>query len=356
MWRVTGSIADQDNQLLRNVLAVKPIEVIKVRETGSSRPVRKVVLHNVSHYIVAFESHRTDQLLAVEEAILKEVFYLVFKQFEPDVVLTYGGFSSNYLAGLYTLSRGRLAVLYASSANYDDPSQFIHVNRVVTLSNALSEKLDGVTTLPKLILSSLVRRSDVVCRNRSGEFITFINPVPEKGLSLVIALAAECRKRGRAYKFLIVESRGNRETLAASGVDLSAQTNISFANNTADIRLVYEKTALLLVPSLCFEAAGRLLIEANANRIPALAHDVGGVAETLDGAGYLFNPPEEMLQNWSAPVPPDYVAEWLAVLDRLHNDPTEMSDAVRRAEEADARYSLSGYAQRFVEFVSTSGE
>jgi glycosyltransferase involved in cell wall biosynthesis len=282
---------------------------------------------------------------------LQKLFLDCFAEFQPDVVLSYGGFASNYFAGVYALSQGRKSVLYVGSDSYRRPEHFIHVNMIVTVSQSLCAILNQVTSLPKLAIFPMVDRAAVVCRERKPEFITLINPSPAKGLKLAAALALECGGRGRPYKFLFVEGRGTRETVRSVCPELDGLPTLSIARNTADIRQVYERTAVILYPSVWYEAAGRVPIEANANGIPVLASNVGGISEMLDGAGYLFDPPESCLKNWEAPAPRDYVEKWLDVLDRLHNDPAELKDAERRAREADGRYDAKTFARRFADFV-----
>ena len=129
-------------------------------------------------------------------------------------------------------------------------------------------------------------------------------------------------------------------------------TNVTFAHNTTNIGAIYERTKILLFPSLLYETAGRVAIKANANGIPVLACNNGGIAEMLDGAGYLFDPPAAMCEKWDTAPPADYLAKWLAVLDRLHDDPAEMADAVKRAQAADTRYDLAALARTFAEAVA----
>ncbi|HEX7640614.1 MAG TPA: glycosyltransferase [Burkholderiaceae bacterium] len=85
---------------------------------------------------------------------------------------------------------------------------------------------------------------------------------------------------------------------------------------------VYGATKVLLMPSFWFEAAGRILIEANANAIPVLASDGGGIPETLGGAGRLLPIPERCRQDHWA-VPSDEEAEpWWRELLQLWRDPS----------------------------------
>ncbi len=209
-----------------------------------------------------------------------------------------------------------------------------------------------MTDVPIVVLSSLIRIPDIVCETRTPEFITFINPIPEKGLALVAALVEMRHAQNKLYKFLFVGGRGKKDTVYEAYPALKERASVLFADNTDTIRVVYERTSLVLFPSIWFEAAGRVLIEANANGIPVLAIRVSGISEVLDGAGYLFDPPQDVRDDFSAPPPQEYVAQWLEVIDRLHTDDAEMADAVARANAAAARYSLRTHAETFLAAVS----
>ena len=347
----TGSVLDAKNDLFAKVLAAEPVTSFTLPQVGLSVPVRKVMMHGVVHLIAGFKSHATADVMSTEEVALYRLFTDTFQQLEPDVVITYGGFISNMCAGLYAMSRGRRSVLYVASDTYSQSGNFTHANMVVTVSEAMSRLLDGVTQLPKLVLPPFFDKASVIAKDRVPEYITLLNPLPAKGLMLAGALAVESARRGRPYKFLFVEGRGTRETMRALCPEVLALPNVGVADNTSDVKLVYARSGIILFPSLWFETAGKVILEANANGIPVLASNIGGIPEMLDGAGYLFDPPQVCRDKWDAPPPAAYVASWLDVIDRLHNEPAEMADAVARAAAADRRYDLARLAQKFVDFA-----
>ena len=350
---VTGAIVDGKNDLFDQVVAAPILQHFRILEADMSVPLRKVSFHGIDHLIVGARALRADEFLAYEEIILQNLFTDTFENFQPDVLLTYGGYVSNFVAGQYAMMRGRKSVLFAASDSYSQPGDFVHVNMVISVSQALTAKLSRATTLPIVNLKSLVRRADALCENRTPAYITFINPTLAKGLKLAAALAVECQRRGRPYQFLFVESRGTRATALRDCPELAGCTNVTFAQNTANVLAIYEQTRVILYPSVWYETAGRVLLEATANDIPVLASNVGGIAEMLDGAGYLLDPSPEMLEKWGTPPPSAYLEQWLAVLDRLHDDPSEMADAVKRAEDARGRYSVPALTRKFAEAVAS---
>jgi glycosyltransferase involved in cell wall biosynthesis len=348
---ITGSLLDADNELFAQVLKTEAQHHFSINEFGLKVPVRKLSIDGVLHLIAGFKSSRAMDFTAAEETLLYGVFLEAFRDIDPDAVISYGGFSSNYAAGSYAMSRGRTSVLNAASVNYAQPDQFLYANKILTVSCALADRLRTVTQLPIANIPPLINRAAIQCETRTPEYITFSNPTLAKGLKLAAALAMEAARNNRPYKFLFVEGRGTRDTIQTHAPEVLQLPTVHVAKNTAAMRLIYERSKIMLFPSLCFEAAGMIPIEANINGIPVLASNRGGVAEMMDGAGYLFDPPPACLADYAAPPPADYVAKWLEALDRLHDGPAEMADAERRARAAGARYDVAEMAKKFAAFA-----
>jgi glycosyltransferase involved in cell wall biosynthesis len=349
---VSGTIIDGPNHLFDQVIPLEPVDSYTIGGTDIKIPFRKVVFQNVEHLILGAKASNAGDLMAYEESVLRTLFVDAFDRFQPDILITYGGFTSNFFAGLYAIAKGRKSVLYAASDTYRKSSDFIHVQLVSSLSKALTSKIASATHLPIVTIPPMINRADVTCESRSPEFVTFINPRLDKGLKLAVAVARESLRRNKPYKFLFVESRGTNATALSECPELSECSNVAFAKNVSNVRAIYEVTRVLLFPSVWFETAGMVAIEANMNSIPVLASNVGGIPEMLDGAGYLFDPPAAMLADWTSPPPPNYLEQWLSVLDRLHENPAEFDSAVLRAQAADQRYNLRSMAQKFVDAVS----
>lgn len=353
---ITGSITDSPNALFAKVPDDQQISTVTVSHGGGARPVYRIMFHGVPHLVMKCESNRGPDLRATEELAIRRLFMEGFAQFNPDVMITYGGFLSNIVAGQHALARGRTSVLYAASDTYlrAAPEAFSHGNIIHTVSHAMRDGLNRVSELPKVTTKTFVRRADVVANQRAPEFITFFNPIPPKGAKLFAALVSECHRLDRPYKFLCIEGRGTRSLLMKMSPELRSLNNIVFAENTADVRKIYERTSVCLYPSFYPEPAGRVPIEANMNGIPVLACNSGGIAEMLDGAGFLFEPPADSLANYEAPVIADAVAPWIDVLDRLHNNKMFADEARTRAKAADAMYDIAAMARTFVDAMATT--
>ena len=109
------------------------------------------------------------------------------------------------------------------------------------------------------------------------EFITLINCNERKGGSLFAEIARQMPER----KFLCV--RGSYDEQVVPYLP-----NITSHDNTPDIKPIYARTRILLMPS-AYESWGSTATEAMANGIPVIAFATPGLKENLANAGILIN-------------------------------------------------------------------
>jgi glycosyltransferase involved in cell wall biosynthesis len=110
---------------------------------------------------------------------------------------------------------------------------------------------------------------------------------------------------------------------------------------TPDIKSVYARTAVLLVPSQWQEAFGRVALEAQVNGIPVVARNVGGLGEVLEPSGVL--------------IAPEATAEvWAGEIERLLSDPAYYGQrsAAARANAARPEFDPRYQMERFLSLVS----
>jgi glycosyltransferase involved in cell wall biosynthesis len=161
----------------------------------------------------------------------------------------------------------------------------------------------------------------VITQSPEPKYVTFINPQPDKGVTVFARIALELGARRPEIPILVVEGRATSDTLAALPVDLSSLTNLSRVANTPDPRDFYRVSRVVLMPSLWRESLGRVAIEAMANGIPVLASDRGALPETLGNAGFVFTIPDRCTPS-SMVIPTSHaVAPWVATIERLWDDP-----------------------------------
>ena len=149
--------------------------------------------------------------------------------------------------------------------------------------------------------------------------VLFVNPHPDKGLAVALAVAARCPdipfRFQRAWGLDAPEE-------AALRAGLAGLANVTLHDPVDDMRPVYRDAAIVLAPSRWEEAFGRIAAEAHVSGIPVIGSDRGGLPEAIGPGGAI--------------VPADAPVEtWVDTVRGLWDDPA----AWRRASEAALRHA-----------------
>jgi len=156
--------------------------------------------------------------------------------------------------------------------------------------------------LDTVVIPPLFRRERYVTQ-AGGPMVTFINPVPVKGMELALEIAELCPDIPfcfvRAWPLRMREAARLRRRLRRLG-------NIQLRDRTSDMRSVYRDTKILLVPSQWEdETWGRVASEAQFSGIPVVASNRGGLPEAVGPGGIIlgYNQPaivwaEALRQLW----------------------------------------------------------
>ncbi|MEM6761178.1 MAG: glycosyltransferase [Pseudomonadota bacterium] len=149
----------------------------------------------------------------------------------------------------------------------------------------------------------------------TGEVISFINPVAEKGVDRAIDIAAACPE----IPFLFVESWVFKPNdLAALRSRIAPYANIRFQHRTPDMRTVYGQSRIVLAPSQWSEAWGRVASEAHCSGIPVIGSTRGGLPEAIGPGGLTL--------DYDAPL-----SDWVAAVRRLWSDTGHYAEKSRAA-------------------------
>jgi glycosyltransferase involved in cell wall biosynthesis len=147
-------------------------------------------------------------------------------------------------------------------------------------------------------------------REGPGDYFLFLGRLsPEKGLGTLLRVWSRSRER------LVVAGEGpQRELLrrAPSTVDYRGELS------AAEIPSLLARARALLLPSLSYEGAPRVVLEAYASGVPVVATRLGALPELIDdgGSGLL--------------VPPGDVEAWVAAVEQL----ADGAEAERMGERA----------------------
>lgn len=162
-----------------------------------------------------------------------------------------------------------------------------------------------------------------------SDCVTLVNGSQDKGGGIVAALA----QRMPGVRFLVVEG-GYGETVPA----LRSLPNVEIVAHQDDMRRVWARTAVLLMPS-AEESWGMVAVEAMSAGIPVVGSPALGLHECLGGA--MPTPALNDLAGWQAAIRDALGVEW----ERLH------VAALRRAAELDPAAQLRSTHRRLAGLI-----
>lgn len=255
---------------------------------------------------------------------------------EPPVVVAVSGAALDLCrvaieAGAPAIANIRHPVLEDLGAPFTHP-RLAHAVNSRFMADRLRERLNtNAIVLPPLVEPDAYRTAT------SRQVVTFVNPIPRKGVEIAFALAA----RRPDIPFEFVESWALRDRVVRLLRARAAHHgNVRLLRRVQDMRGVYARTRVILAPSLWDEAWGRVITESQLSGIPALAMARGGLPEAVGLGG--------LLVDGSASI-----ADWEAALSQIWDDPAEYARLSQAALEHAARYEIQPdvIVDRFLDFV-----
>jgi glycosyltransferase involved in cell wall biosynthesis len=226
----------------------------------------------------------------------------------PDVAVIHAGSPLGLADGFTAASVPR--VVYLRDTRFDSLGA-VHDRRdvrYVTTSGDLANRFAAAFGIAPVSIPPVIRpeRYEVEPLRRN---VTFVCPIPQKGLEVALGLAA----RRRDVPFVFVESWPLRsEYRRALKHRIGAAANITLRRWALDMRPVYREAKLVLVPSQLprAEGWGRVVSEAQVSGIPVLASRLGGLPEAVGPGGILVDADADL-------------SAWEAALARMWDDPAE---------------------------------
>jgi len=270
--------------------------------------------------------------LAYDEAFTELVEQMI-EAFEPDVVLTQLDAAREVVA--IARRRGCKTALYVLDVDYAENFRALGSDPdvVLTVSRFARDELARRFGRESHVLHPLVDL-EAYRTPRREELVTMINPIPVKGVEIALALAAALPEQ----QFLFVEGWG---TDPATVQRIEHLPNAVYLRKQLDMRTVYARTRVLLVPSQWQEAFGRVVVEAQASGIPVIASRTGGLPEAVGDGGILIDDHRDP-------------ARWLSALRGLLEDRNAWAPLSAKAIENTRRFELARELPRLIEILTAS--
>jgi glycosyltransferase involved in cell wall biosynthesis len=215
------------------------------------------------------------------------------------------------------IADGSVTGLAAAAARDRAIAELVHspLVRIVSVSQFIDTWLRELVGVGSTVIYPPIRLADSLALGRTPQFVTFVNPIPVKGLPVALAVARLLPHR----RFLFAEawntSRSHRRYLDA---ELAQLPNVTFRKRSVGLKDAYRATAVLLMPSQWPEAFGRVVVEASANGIPVVASRVGGIPEAAGESGVLLDAGAS-------------VEKWAEAVEQFLSDPICYAQASARA-------------------------
>lgn len=287
-------------------------------------------------------------------------------QWQPDLVFTFGNEPLRPLLA-QAQRQGAQVAFYVATAAYTQREgfDFLGADHLLMPSQALADLYRNATGLKASAVDTAVcgnlvdapfdgRRNLMPERvaTRKTRWVTFINPEPAKGGLFFINVARQVQALAPDVRFRVVEGRWGRADWARGGIDLDALTHVEWVPGTRDMARIYDEAALLLLPSLGFEAASRVAAEALLAGVPVLAMRRGGLPEQLNKGGFLFDAPPALVADPMAPPALDDLRPWAQYIRVLMNDDGLYRQAVGLALQASAVHQRAPVEAALVQTVN----
>jgi glycosyltransferase involved in cell wall biosynthesis len=235
-------------------------------------------------------NHKKITLIPVLEKNLEDELFRQIKKFSPDFIVSQLQWSERVFRATRNFRIPKIFfVKHIRDLKQESTQELLRLYPIdiIVINSEYSKKYIKKSLYPKqkVILSyPLIDYKKYRIKNRSkkstSKFVTMINFRQEKGSELFKELARVMPGK----KFLAINSwqtfnKGEKKQ----------QANLYIEGPYEDVREVYKKTQILLVPSFGEEIFARVILEAMINGIPVIGSNVGGISEALGQNGVLIN-------------------------------------------------------------------
>lgn len=360
-WRcgaVTGPFLDDPAAVpIGETLRARPGVQTAHGTAGSSSFHVHTVAETAGFPVTVFEplpAAAARQPSAVETGAFLVLVADVIRRFRPNVVLLYGGDTAS--RGVIPLARqaGARVVFWLHNFAYPDASSFTGCDAVVVPSDFSREHYRHAIGLNCIALPPVVDLSRVVVdRPGGGKYLTYVNPIPEKGVFLFARIVAALGERRPDIPVLVVEGRGRADWLRRCGLNSANTTSVFRMPNTSDPRNFYHVSRLLIMPSVWQESFGRVAVEGMMNGIPVVASDRGALPKVIGQGGVCLPIPLHVSSETRTPLTEEELARWIGTILDLWDNPASLHAATLAARAAAERWHPDRVIPLWEQFLSS---
>ena len=270
-------------------------------------------------FIPLDESGRETNWNHAAEKVFLALLEEQFDEFSPEILASYGGQRTVSAAAMKAKRRGIKSVFMLHNLSYRDPKLFKNFDMIVVPSEYVRKRYRERLGLDARVLAPLIDPAKVVATERTPRYLTFVTPTAEKGLYFFVGIARELNERRPDVPILIVEGRGKVRELG-NIPEARGLTNLHVLERASSPHEFLRETRILLLPSLCEETFGRVVVEAGMNDIPVVCANRGAIPEVVGNAGFVLPIPSRFQTEGRLIPTSEEMAPWFAAIVSLWDD------------------------------------
>ena len=212
-----------------------------------------------------------------------EVAY-VSKREKPDLIIVVSG---NTIRMAEAAKQTQIPIIIDFHDVAFDEGPFDALGNVPCIANShfTADRCRSTYGVNSIVIAPFIEKESYRTET-TRENVTFINPIPLKGRDVALEIARLCPDIPFSFVEAWPLSAELRQELMQK---VSTLPNVKLLPLQKDMREVYGKCKILLVPSLYEEAYGRVVTEAQVSGIPVVASTRGGLPEAVGTGGILLD-------------------------------------------------------------------
>lgn len=251
----------------------------------------------LEHQLLVTGNTYRESMTSEEENRWHQQYAYLLDSFRPDVVWFYGGYTLELLIADEARSRGIPSAFYLVNGNYlKGPRWSRDIDLILTDTQATADLYRAKMHLPVTPIGKFIDPERFVAKQHQRKNVLFVNPTWPKGAGVFVQLALMLEQLRPDITLEVVEARADwsailKEASRLIGTPRDSLSNVRVTANTSDMRPVYERARILLLPSLWWESGARVLAEAMLNGIPAIVSNYGGSPGLIENAGIVIDLP-----------------------------------------------------------------
>ena len=251
----------------------------------------------ITHDLINTNEDDRDNIQARYEQAYFKTFQEMLSKFSPDLLWAYGGRPLDCVIASDAKRSGAVTASYLVNGGYYTTRWARDYDTIITDSNKTKQLYKERLNLDLTKIGKFLDTSQLPNTKSLGKDILIINPSPEKGGILIVQVAYDLIKRGRAINFRVAQSRGDLLQVIEAvckhyGVKKDFFNKVFINQGTlSDMKEFYSNGRVLFAPSFWYESGSRALAEATVAGIPVITTDSGGNREMTGDTGTVIKMP-----------------------------------------------------------------